>query len=118
MDLNHNARIQFDGQELHQALAALLESFLFPPGTEQHRQGTYVSPEYEEEFTRRFSVSIGKLVDLLSQQYAIGKANDMVYPEEILWQAIVERIQARESEIQKNYYDQIIRDADVSFDPS
>ena len=78
MDYNRGAEIEFEGNEFHQKLVSLVQSFLFPEGTESQRDGFSVSEEYQREFHKRFAVSLGKIVDVLAQQYAVGKVNNIV----------------------------------------
>jgi hypothetical protein len=106
MDFNRGTEIEFEGDELHQKLVASLQSFLFPDGTEIHRDGYSVSEEYQREFHKRFAVSLAKIVDVLAQQYAVGKVNNIVYPEEVLWDVLLQEIQRREQEAQENIFRQ------------
>lgn len=109
MDLNLGTQIEFEGGVLHQQMAELLEAFLFPPGAEHHRDGYSVSQEYQREFHRRFSVSLGKMVDVLAQQYAIGKINDLVYPEEMLCDLLMQEIRRKEADAQGNIMREALR---------
>jgi hypothetical protein len=110
MDFNQGVGIDFEGAEFHQKLVELVESFLFPKDRQVHRDGYSVSEEYQKEFHKRFSISLGKIVDVLAQQYAVGKVNNIVYPEEILWDVLLSEIKRREQEAQDNIYQQVVRD--------
>ena len=113
MDMNRGTEIDFEGGALHQQLVDLLENFLFPAGMEHHRDGYSVSQEYQREFQKRFAVSLGKIVDLLAQQYAIGKINDLVYPEEMLCDLLMQEIGRKEQQAQDN----IMREVFQGFEP-
>ena len=104
MDLNRGIEIEFEGNELHQQLVESIQRFLFPPGKELHRDGFSVSEEYQQEFHKRYAIALGKIVDVLSQQYAVGKVNNIVYPEEYLWEVLFQEIRRREQEAQDTIY--------------
>lgn len=104
MEFNRGVEIEFEGDELHQQMVELVQRFLFPKGMEHHRDGFSVSEEYQQEFHKRYAVSLSKIVDVLCQQYAVGKVNNIVYPEEYLWEVIFQEIKRREQEAQDRIY--------------
>ena len=106
MEFNRAAEIEFEGSEFERDLVSLVQSFLFPDGAEVYRDGYTVAGEYQWEFHKRFGISLAKMVDVLAQQYAVGKVNNIVYPEEMLCDVLLQEVQRREHEAQHNIFRQ------------
>ena len=106
MEFNRDAQMEFEGSEFERNLVSLVQSFLFPDGADIYRDGYSVAGEYRREFHTRFGISLSKMVDVLAQQYAVGKVNNIVYPEEMLCDVLLQEIQRREHEAQNNIFRQ------------
>lgn len=109
MHFNKVAEIEFDGDTLHQEMASLLTRYMFPEGSDRASGGAFVSDEYAEEFHKRYKIALGKVIDVLCQQYAIGKMNDIVYPEEYLVEIIIQKIKQHEDGFKQSIYEQTMQ---------